>query len=111
MPVGGSPFKGRVEAGHFSSPLGCINLLDRLSTNTQIEPVATKRFATGEAAEQIGISRQTLQQWIASRRVKAPKAIKMGRLSVRLWTKAEIHRARQFKGTLKRGPQAKKRTN
>ena len=71
--------------------------------------MATKTYSTGEAAEQIGISRQTLQEWIASRRVKAPKAIEMGRLSIRLWTKAEIDRVRQFKGTLKRGPHSKKK--
>ena len=71
--------------------------------------MATKTYSTGEVAEQIGISRQTLQEWIASRRVKAPKVIEMGRLSVRLWTKADIERVRQFKGTLKRGPQSKKK--
>jgi excisionase family DNA binding protein len=71
--------------------------------------MATKTYSTGEAADQIGVSRQTLQEWIASRRVKVPKAIKMGRLSVRLWTKKEIGRVRQFKGTLRRGPQSKKK--
>lgn len=71
--------------------------------------MAKRTYSTGEAAEQIGISRQTLQKWIASLRINAPKAIEMGRLSVRLWTKAEIERARQFKGTLKRGPKSKKK--
>jgi excisionase family DNA binding protein len=72
--------------------------------------MATKTYSTGEVAEQIGISRQTLQAWIANRRVKAPKAIKIGRLSARLWTKAEIECVRLFKGTLKRGPQSKTKT-
>ena len=74
-----------------------------------LKSMATNTYSTGEAAEQIGISRQTLQEWIASRRVKAPKAIEMGRLSVRLWSKADIERVRQFKGTLKRGPQSKEK--
>jgi excisionase family DNA binding protein len=68
-----------------------------------------KTYSTGEAAARIGISRQTLQEWIANRRVKAPEAIKVGRLSVRLWTKADIESVRQFKGTLKRGPRSKKK--
>jgi excisionase family DNA binding protein len=69
--------------------------------------MGTKTYSTGEAATQIGISRQTLQAWIAAGRIAAPKSIDVGGMSVRMWTPADIKRARQFKGTLKPGPQTR----
>jgi excisionase family DNA binding protein len=69
--------------------------------------MGTKTYSTGEAATQIGISRQTLHAWIAAGRIAAPKSIEVGGMSVRLWTPAHIQRARQFKGTLKPGPQTR----
>jgi hypothetical protein len=66
----------------------------------------TKTYTTGEAAFKIGVSRQTLQSWIAGGKVPVPKAIEMGHVTVRLWTKADIQKARKFKGTLKPGPRA-----
>jgi excisionase family DNA binding protein len=69
--------------------------------------MGTKTYSTGEAAKQIGVSRQTLQAWLAAGRFAAPKAIEVGGMSVRMWTAADVERARKFKGTLKPGPQAK----
>jgi excisionase family DNA binding protein len=69
--------------------------------------MSTKTYTTGEAASEIGVSRQTLQAWIAGGKVPVPKAIEMGHVTVRLWTKADIEKARKFKGTLKPGPRAK----
>jgi excisionase family DNA binding protein len=66
-----------------------------------------KTYTTGEAASEIGVSRQTLQSWIAGGKVPVPKAIEVGNVTVRLWTKADIERAKKFKGTLKPGPKAK----
>jgi excisionase family DNA binding protein len=68
-----------------------------------------KTFTTGQAAVRIGVSRQTLQAWIAADQIPAPKPIEMGRVSVRLWTKADVERARKFKGTLKPGPKARRK--
>jgi excisionase family DNA binding protein len=50
----------------------------------------TKTYTTDEAAKKIGISRQTLYTWIAVGKVEAPKPIKLGKRSMRLWTKADI---------------------
>jgi excisionase family DNA binding protein len=69
----------------------------------------TKTYTTGEAASEIGVSRQTLQSWIAGGKVPVPKAIEMGHVTVRLWTKADIEKARKFRGALKPGPKAKKK--
>jgi excisionase family DNA binding protein len=68
-----------------------------------------KTYTTVEVARQIGISRQTLQSWISRGRIQSPKAIKVGNVALRLWTKTDIQKARKFKGTLKPGPRAKKK--
>jgi excisionase family DNA binding protein len=59
--------------------------------------MGTKTYTTGEAAKQIGVSRQTLQTWIAAGDIDVPKAIELGNVSVRLWTKADIERVRKLK--------------
>jgi DNA-binding transcriptional MerR regulator len=66
-----------------------------------------RTYSTGDAAKKIGVSRQTLQAWIDKNSVPTPKLQEVGRVSVRLWTNADIQRARKFKGTLKPGRKAK----
>jgi excisionase family DNA binding protein len=53
--------------------------------------------STGEAAKKIGVSRQTLQAWLAAGKVEGPKPIEVGGMTVRLWTVADISRAQKFK--------------
>lgn len=48
---------------------------------------------TGEAAKQAGISRATLQEWIASKKIKAPGLIG----GVRLWADADVQRLKKVK--------------
>jgi predicted DNA-binding protein (UPF0251 family) len=45
---------------------------------------------TAEAAKAVGIARHTLQGWISSARVKAPKAIIQEGRAVRLWSDADV---------------------
>jgi excisionase family DNA binding protein len=59
--------------------------------------MAPKTFSTGEAAKQLGVSRQTLQTWLAAGKVEGPKPIEVGGMTVRLWTSADIARAKKFK--------------
>jgi excisionase family DNA binding protein len=68
-----------------------------------------KTYSTGEAAEQIGVSRQTMQAWIDRECIPVPKLETVGRIKVRLWTAEHIKRAREFKGTLKPGRKPKSR--
>jgi excisionase family DNA binding protein len=68
-----------------------------------------KPYTTSEAAKHIGVSRQTLYSWIERRYVDAPKPLKIGGGTVRLWTMAEIRKARKFKATLKPGPRPRKK--
>ena len=49
--------------------------------------MAATVFTTEQAANEIGISRQSLQTWIAKGKVKPP-AKKFG--NVRLWTSADV---------------------
>jgi excisionase family DNA binding protein len=68
-----------------------------------------RNYTTSEAAKRIGVSRQTLYSWIERGYVDAPKPLKIGGGSIRLWSMAEIQRARKFKDTLKPGPHPRKR--
>jgi excisionase family DNA binding protein len=70
--------------------------------------VDAKTYTTAEVAEKVGVSRQTLYSWIDGGKINAPKPIKLGQRSMRLWTKTDIERVRKFKGKLKRGPRPKK---
>jgi excisionase family DNA binding protein len=71
--------------------------------------MSPKLYTTEQAAEEMGISRQTLQSWIKNEMITPPKPTLDGAKSKRLWTKADIERGRKFKGTLKSGPKAKKK--
>lgn len=45
-------------------------------------------YTTREVAKRAGVSRQTLQSWIAGRKVKAPAVIRAA--GVRLWTESDL---------------------
>lgn len=67
-----------------------------------------KTYTTGQAAKRIGVSRQTLQAWIAAGEIEAPALIGTKPASLRLWTDRDIQKARRFKGTLRPGPKPKR---
>jgi DNA-binding transcriptional MerR regulator len=67
-----------------------------------------KTWSTREVASKVGVSSQTLHTWIETGKIAAPRSVTVGKSFIRLWTKADIDRARKFKGTLKRGPKPKK---
>jgi hypothetical protein len=54
------------------------------------------------------IPRATLQHWIATRKIIAPRVKLLKGKAVRLWSLAQIEKARELKGTLKPGPKKKK---
>lgn len=56
-----------------------------------------RTFTTREAAARVGITRQTLQSWIAARKVKAPRGERFGRWILRSWTEADIGRLEAVK--------------
>jgi len=69
--------------------------------------MARNKYTTPEAAKLIGVSRQTLQAWVKGRMIPPPELIEIGNVAVRLWSKADIQRAKRFKGTLRPGPDAR----
>ena len=69
--------------------------------------MSKNKYTTAEAAKLVGVSRQTLQAWVKGRMIETPKLIEIGNVAVRLWNKADVQRAKQFKGTLRRGPEPK----
>ena len=48
--------------------------------------MAEKLYTTAEAAKEVGVSRQTLQTWIAEGKVKPPNLIG----ATRVWSKAQV---------------------
>jgi excisionase family DNA binding protein len=70
--------------------------------------VRAKSYTTVQAAKLIGVSRQTLQTWIAAGQIVAPEPVEIGDLKLRIWTARDIERAKKFKGTLKPGPKPKR---
>jgi excisionase family DNA binding protein len=72
----------------------------------------TKQFTTGEAAKAVGITRATVQAWIAAKKIHAPRATSFGNIVVRMWSQADVKMLRAAKKKLYsmkgRGPRAKK---
>jgi len=53
------------------------------------------------------IPRATLQFWIRTRKIAGPRVKLLKGKAVRLWSLAQIEKARELKGTLKPGPKKK----
>lgn len=54
-----------------------------------------KLVSTDEAAQLLGLQRPNLQRAIREGRVKAPRLVTVGRVKVRLWSRADIAAARK----------------
>lgn len=54
-----------------------------------------RRYATSEAAKMLGIERSNLQRLIRQKRIPFPPIERVGTLKVRLWTEADVERARK----------------
>jgi len=50
--------------------------------------MGSKLYTTREVAKRAGVSRQTLQSWIAEEKVKAPAVLRAA--GVRLWTESDL---------------------
>jgi len=54
-----------------------------------------RKYSTNEVAKMLGIHQPNLQRAIRQERIPAPPVVKVGRLRIRLWTKAEVEAARR----------------
>lgn len=55
------------------------------------------RYSTRQAAALAGVGFRTLNTWIALGKIKIPRATRLGPVSVRLWSKADVTRLRRYK--------------
>ncbi len=54
-------------------------------------------LSTEEVARVVGISRITLERWLASAKLKAPKSLRVGKHIFRNWTNLDIERVKRYK--------------
>ena len=65
-------------------------------------------MTTLEAANAVGISRATLQAWIAAGKVRAPKAQIIHGVAVRIWKSSDLKRLRAVKTKMYRKGRGRK---
>ena len=56
-----------------------------------------KTFSTIEVAKLLKIGNDTLHRWVHTEKVAAPRLQKVGGLSIRLWTEADIEEVKKYK--------------
>lgn len=56
-----------------------------------------KRYTTKQVAKAIGVSYLTLLRWLYAKKLAEPERMVLGGTNLRLWTKADIQRARKYK--------------
>jgi len=66
-----------------------------------------KLYTTVQVSRMTKIPRATLQFWIATRRISAPRVTLVKGRAARLWNEAQVEAARKLKGTLQKGPKRK----
>ena len=62
--------------------------------------MSPKTYSTGEAAAEVGITRATLQAWIAAGKFRPPRTQTIGKIRLRLWTASDVDRLREAKKRL-----------
>ena len=76
-------------------------------SDARVCSVSAELFTTVQVAKLTKIPRATLQHWIKTRKIAAPPVKLVKGRAVRLWSLAQIEKARELKGTLKPGPKKK----
>ncbi len=52
--------------------------------------MSPKLYTTKEAAAVVGITRATVQAWIAAKKIRPPKVTVVGKVTARMWRKSDI---------------------
>ena len=65
--------------------------------------------STKEVCNSVGISRATLERWLASGKLRPPQPLKVGGKLFRHWTERDIERVRKFKEKFYRKGRGRKR--
>jgi hypothetical protein len=89
---------------------GCTltNSLTRVNSYDICDSMSPGLYTTAEAARAAGVTRATLQAWLATGRIQGPPlTVRRGR-AVRLWTASEITWMKQLKGKVLRKGRGRK---
>ena len=54
-------------------------------------------LSTHNVVKKVGISRATLERWLASGKLKGPKTVRFGKSEFRSWTASDVERVRKYK--------------
>jgi excisionase family DNA binding protein len=60
-------------------------------------------FSTRDAAKKLGVTATTLSRYIAAKKIPAPKTVSTGSITVHLWSRRDIERARKLLPKIKNG--------
>lgn len=75
-----------------------------MRTVSGIAIIDMKGYTTAQVAKAIGVSKNTLLQWLYNGELREPKRVYVGAIEWRIWSEADVSRARKVKATMKRGP-------
>lgn len=67
-----------------------------------------KIYTTREAAEAVGLTRVTVQRWIAAKKFRAPRTRLVAGVGKRLWNEGDISRLREMKKEIYRKGRGRK---
>jgi len=56
-----------------------------------------KYYTTKQVAEKIGAGYQTMLRWLYAKKLAEPERLVLGGATIRLWTEADLQRARKYK--------------
>ena len=59
--------------------------------------VVNGKLTTAETAKEVDVSIATLQRWIATGSIQAPKATLIGAVGYRLWSKVDVEKLKKYK--------------
>jgi DNA-binding transcriptional MerR regulator len=59
--------------------------------------MSSKTYTTKQAADAVGITRATLQDWIKKRKFLPPELKRLGNVGARLWTTSDVARLKATK--------------
>lgn len=54
-------------------------------------------LSTRNVVKKVGISRATLERWLASGKLKGPKTVRFGKSEFRNWTARDVEMVKKFK--------------
>jgi len=77
-------------------------------TGEETNMILTSIMTTSEVAKLAGISRITLERWLADGKIPRPKVFRIGRREFRNWTLSDVKRVKVFKSNFYRKGRGRK---